>query len=209
MTRGWMALGCGLLLTLPGYAAPVAESPTATEPLPELVVMPVSLDYPDVTLETVILDDWRLRVGLPEGWIVEDSGDILRFRAPEHLPNCGISLVEEPQITKATFFETVWYQMASETGMHPQAAGLAKVGPIAVPLIWATVDLEAEQPVSFRQITAFYEFSPDEYPFLATASAPESLWPKAAPEIESILGHIVPLATEEDAFADLEGQPGS
>jgi len=209
MTRGWLILGFGLLLTLPGLAAPAANAPKAAERVPDLVVTPVSLDYPDVVLESVILDEWQLRVGLPPGWIVEDSGDILRFRSTGHLPNCGISLVEEPKLTKATFFETVWQELATAQGMHPQSAGLAKVGNIAVPLIWATINLAAEEPVSFRQITAFYEFSPEEYPFIATASVPVSLWERAAPEIESILGHIETLASEEDAFADLEKRPGS
>lgn len=198
-----LGLACGSLLLSGGLALADPQG-TTPAPAPKLTVRQLSLEHPDVELTPVLLEDWRLEVGLPAGWVVEESGDVLRFVAPDHLPNCGITLMEEPELAREDFFATIWESLAAEPGMSPQQAGLAPVGDITVPLVWAVVELQADEKAVFHQILGFYEFAADEIPFIATASAPASLWAAAAPELESILGHLRAMRSEEDAFSQLE-----
>ncbi|HYE76515.1 MAG TPA: hypothetical protein VEI97_00885, partial [bacterium] len=75
-----------LALAAPGEGAPAA----AGAPAPIVL----NFHHPEIVLgEPEMVESYGLTVRLPEGWVVEEDGDGIRFTAPGGVDGAGIALV--------------------------------------------------------------------------------------------------------------------
>lgn len=185
------------------YANPVsAQGDDEVPDAPRVIPRTTLLEHPEVALEApVVLEAWQLLLRIPAGWAIDLAEDEIELTS-EDLPNTGIRIIGEETLVRDTFLEEVWAKVAAEPDLTPLSAGWARAGDLLVPVVW--LEMELEDGGVIRQIMALYEFSPDEYPLLAIASAPASLWDEAGPEIEAILGSLAAAVDEESAFAAQE-----